>query len=369
MRQSFSIPPARRYAVRAGVKRLLGTTALLLLGACAAPSSDPIPPSPPQVATGHIRVMSANALNLFSTVDAGDNRCGPDADACRGADSAAEFERQLAKLVTTIRLSGADIVALMEVENDTGETLATLAAAVTKATEGSWESIDTGVVGRGPIKVGFIYNSARVSVQGEPRILDARVDPRFNDDKNRPSVAQAFKALDERGAAGVTVIANHFKSKGSNCDALGDPDLGDGQGNCNLTRTRAAAALSAWAATDPLDTDGDVLIVGDLNAYLGEDPVTELETSGYVNLLTEFIGDDAWTYEYRGRRGALDHAFATPKLAERITRVAAWHINAGRSRDLDYNLDGDRDPALFDANSPVRSSDHDPLVIDLRARR
>ncbi|WP_418606441.1 hypothetical protein [Georgenia sp. SUBG003] len=33
-----------------------------------------------------------------------------------------------------------------------------------------------------------------------------------------------------------TVSINHLKSKGSAC--AGDPDTGDGQGNCNLTRTR-----------------------------------------------------------------------------------------------------------------------------------
>ena len=122
--------------------------------------------------TGHIRVMSANALNLFSTVDAGDNRCGPDADACRGADSlAAEFERQLAKLVTTIRLSGADVVALMEVENDTGETLgrrwrAAVAGGdrrfVARALIPAWWE-------RGPIKVGLIYNSDARAVRKASR--------------------------------------------------------------------------------------------------------------------------------------------------------------------------------------------------------
>lgn len=349
-------------------KRLLCVTSLTICAACVAPSPDSVPPSLADVADGHIRVMSANALNLFSTVDAGDNRCGPDADACRGADSAAEFTRQLAKLVTTVRLSDADVVALMEVENDAGETLTALAEAVSRATGDAWRSVNTGVVGRGPIKVGFVYNAARVRAPGRPSILDGRIDSRFNDDKNRPSVAQVFVALGEPDTAGITVVANHFKSKGSNCDELGDPDLGDGQGNCNLTRTRAAAALADWVATDPLDTDGDVLLVGDLNAYLGEDPVMELETSGYVNLLTRFIGSDAWTYVYRGRRGALDHAFATAKLAERIADVVTWHINAGQDRDLDYNLDNDRDPLLFDAASPVRSSDHDPLIVDIRAR-
>ena len=44
---------------------------------------------------------------------------------------------------------------------------------------------------------------------------------------------------------------NHLKSKGSDCNAVGDPDTGDGQGNCNVTRTNAATALANWLETDP----------------------------------------------------------------------------------------------------------------------
>ena len=48
-------------------------------------------------------------------------------------------------------------------------------------------------------------------------------------------------------------------------DAAGDPDTGDGQGNCNLTRTRAAAALVDWLATDPTGS-GDVQLTDFLTA-------------------------------------------------------------------------------------------------------
>ena len=46
-------------------------------------------------------------------------------------------------------------------------------------------------------------------------------------------------------------MVNHLKSKGSDCNAVGDPDTGDGQGNCNMTRTAAAEALVDWMAGDP----------------------------------------------------------------------------------------------------------------------
>jgi uncharacterized protein len=76
-------------------------------------------------------------------------------------------------------------------------------------------------------------------------------------------------------------VVNHLKSKGSDCNAVGDPDTGDGQGNCNGTRTDAAEALVDWLATDPTGSgDPDVLVIGDMNAYAKEDPIAVFEGAG-----------------------------------------------------------------------------------------
>ena len=81
-----------------------------------------------------------------------------------------------------------------------------------------------------------------------------------------------------RPAQYVTVVVNHLKSKGSSCDSIGDPNVGDGQGNCNITRTNAAAAIADWINTDPTASgDTDFLVIGDLNAYLMEDPLTAMK--------------------------------------------------------------------------------------------
>lgn len=349
----------------------LPTGAVLIAAAWLAAACGPLPvvdraatlPAPP---AGAVRIMAANAHNFFRTIDSGSNRCGPGRDPCRGADSVEEYERQRAKLVTTILRSDADIVALMEVENDAGETLADLSAALNAAGSGSWRAVESGVIGPDPIRVGILYESAAVTARGAPAVLTATADPRFNDDRNRPSLAQTFGVPGE--ARGFLLVVNHFKSKGSSCDDIGDPDAGDGQGNCNLTRTRAAEALADWARADPTGEGGAPLIVGDLNAYLGEDPVRALEAAGYENLLLRFVGADAYTYDFRGRLGALDHAFAAASLLPDVASVRIWHINTGSPDTLDYNLDDGRDPAAFDPDSPRRTSDHDPVVVDLRRR-
>ncbi|SFP40562.1 Hemolysin-type calcium-binding repeat-containing protein [Geodermatophilus dictyosporus] len=63
--------------------------------------------------------------------------------------------------------------------------------------------------------------------------------------------------------------------------------------------------------------------------------------------------------------GSLDHALATAAMAEKVTGLAHWNVNAVESAAFQY----DGDPDLY-APDPHRSSDHDPLVlgIDLEER-
>lgn len=319
---------------------------------------------PPQ--RGATRVMSFNALNFFTTVDTGQDNCGPSASSgCRGADSVAELERQRSKLATAILAASADIVGLMEIENNTSRSLAEIVGALNAMTKNEdWAYVDTGVLGNDAIRVGLIYNRQRVSVTGRHAVLDSSIDARFDEQKNRPALAQTFESTEQGGR--LTVAVNHFKSKGSDCDDLGDPDTGDGQGNCNRTRTRAAIALANWLAGDPTASgDTDVLVIGDLNAYRNEDPVKALETAGYVSVVDRFGGPGSYSYVFRGEAGALDHALASPSLLPQVIAAAEWHINADEPPVLDYNLDSGRDPGFFAADSPFRASDHDPVVVDL----
>ena len=326
------------------------------------------PRSPAPSRDGNLVIASFNVLNFFSTVNDGTPVCGPAGnEPCRGADSGPEQRRQLQKIAAAVTLLDADVVGLVELENDASASLQLITAAVNeRAGAGEFDYVATGSIGRDTIKTGFIYRPARVSAVGEHALLDSEVDARFDDERNRPALAQTFELA--ANAARLTVIVNHLKSKGSDCVEDGDPNTGDGQGNCNLTRTRAAAALADWAATDPTGSgDPDVLVLGDLNAYPREDPIAALSAAGLVNLLD--AGDGIpWSFTFDGQAGALDHAFATPSLAPQVIDAGEWHINADEPPVLDYNLDRGRDPTLFDGGTPWRASDHDPVVVDLELR-
>jgi predicted extracellular nuclease len=318
-------------------------------------------PGAPAVA-GSIRVASFNVLNFFSTIDTGRAACGPRGeDNCRGADSATEFSRQLSKTVSALALLDADIVGLMELENNAFASIDALVSALNgRIGAKDYDYLDTGTINDDAIKTGFIYKTSTVRLRGSFAILDSNVDPRFKDRRNRPALAQTFEAA-ATGAL-LTVVVNHLKSKGSPCDSDGDPNTGDGQGNCNKTRTNAAIAMADWIATDPTNSrDDDFLIIGDMNAYAKEDPLTAFRNSGLINLL----GTDSYSFVFHGQAGALDHALATASLAAQVRTAIEWHINADEPPLLDYNLENRRDPDLFDPDSPYRASDHDPVVIGL----
>lgn len=317
---------------------------------------------------GSLSISAFNVLNYFN----GDG-LGGGFPTARGATNAIEFTRQRNKIIPAIHALNADIVGLMEIENDgygTNSAIADLVNGLNQlAGAGSYAFINPGIsnIGTDQISVGIIYKPAKVKVIGSVAILDSSVNPLFIDTKNRPALAQTFQ--DKTSNKMLTIAVNHLKSKGSACLDLNDPDTGDGQGNCNLTRTDAAEALAAWLSADPTHSgSANALIVGDLNAYAKEDPITALRNAGYQNLFEKFIGNNnAYSYVFNGASGYLDHALANAALTSQVKGITEWHINADEPIALDYNTEfksGAQISNFYTANA-YRSSDHDPLLIKL----
>jgi predicted extracellular nuclease len=329
-------------------------------------SSDNPRPAAPGAVGGTLKVASVNVLNYFTTIDDAGDICGPSSNQnCRGADNPEELTRQRDKLVAALAGIDADVAGLVEIENDPDNAaLSDLVAGLNDVVgTGSYDYIATGPIGTDAIRVALIYKPGSVTPVGDFAILDNSVDGRFNDDLNRPVLAQSF--MDNAAGGIVTVAVNHLKSKGSGC--AGDPDTGDGSGNCNLTRTAAAEALVDWLATDPTGSDADnFLVIGDLNSYDKEDPIDVLAAGGYVDLVSSFLGEDAYSFVFDGQIGYLDYALANEALNEQVTGVSIWHINADEPDLIDYET-GFKMPAQEAIYAPdaYRSSDHDPVIVGL----
>lgn len=329
-----------------------------------------------------IRVASFNVLNYFAsdfTFTDPDNR---------GAENNEELARQQAKLIEALLDLNADVIGLIEMENldePTGYAIAvaTLAAALNAApgSPGTYAFVDDlsnancALANDDAIKNGLIYRTDRVNLAG----VDCVVNSAF--DNARAPLIGTFAV--NNTPQQFVVVVNHFKSKGSS-GALGlDIDQGDGQGFYNASRT--AQAQVHKAVTDPLTLP--TYIIGDLNAYGNEDPVTTFTAGGYFNLVQDANPDnEVYSYTFPSNTsnipnratqfGTLDYALANTQGNDRAVFAAEYNINSPESRIFDYNLNFKDAPGCTNGSScdgedvtvttdPYASSDHDPLLVAL----
>jgi predicted extracellular nuclease len=326
----------------------------------------------PSVAAGNVRVASANVLNFFTTFTNGSDAWGRTGQGCkigstvnrsncRGADNMAEFVRQRDKIVASLAALHADIVGLMEIQNNDDIAVAYLVEQLNGVMgAGTYAAVPKpAATGTDAIRVAMIYKPKSVSLAGGA-LSDA------HGVNNRPPIAQTFKAAN---GAKFSLVVNHLKSKGGCGGASGgDTDSGDGQGCWNATRVAQAARLRdvflpqvVSAANDP-----DVLVVGDMNAYGMEDPIRLLNAAGYVNEIERFVRPHGipYSYVFGSASGYLDHALASGSLSLQVAGVTEWHNNADEPEAIDYNIETTgQDP--YSAN-PYRASDHDPVVVSLK---
>ncbi|WP_193101037.1 ExeM/NucH family extracellular endonuclease [Burkholderia sp. Z1] len=351
------------YTVRGveGVLELRYDTWRLQPAAGAAPvfdaTANPRTDAPGRHPDADVRVASFNVFNYFN----GDGQGGGfDAPTNRGAKTHAVFVRQEAKIVAALRALRADVIGLMEIENNSYGNASAVRRLAAQLGDG-WRAVDPGTarLGRDAIAVALLYDSRTVEPVGRAATVSLGR-------RHRPPLAQTFRRID--GTRAFTVAVNHLKSKNCPHATGADLDQSDGQGCWNAARTRAATRIADWLAASPTGVAADgVLLIGDLNSYAKEDPVRAFESHGYANLVTRFVGDAAYSYVFRGEAGNLDHALATSTLAARVKAVHIWHINADEPVALqsvpDYKTPAQR--SSYYAPDAYRSSDHDPVIVDI----
>lgn len=374
----------------------------------------------PATADSDLRVASFNVLNYFTSVaDSGhDNPTGQN----RGATNLDEFLIQQAKIVSAMNKMDADIIGLMEVENNgfgDGSAIQNLVDALNAEIDDvedhytyveieEQDKYQEEYFGSDAIMVAILYRAnsvtpkeaAKVIVTPEQHIAENTITRKEGTESNpaydkyqRHSLLQTF-TVKETGED-LSVVVNHFKSKGSECieewiAGVEDSEPADLQGNCNNFRVSAAKVVGEALK----DIDGDVLVMGDLNAYGKEDPLLTLTdyskekygrdiyTAAYTtigggelqvektkiekgyglhNLNTLLHGADTFSYTYSGELGNLDHALASSSLAQKVVAIEDWHINSLESNLFEYSskYTGDM-PKYKDAFS---ASDHDPVII------
>ncbi len=320
----------------------------------------------PAISKGDYRIASINVLNYFNGDGAGNGF-----PTSRGASTAVEFAKQRDKIIAAISAMNADLVGLLEIENDGFSEQSAIADLVRglndKAGADVWAFVDFDLpqVGTDAITSAIIYRKNKVIEVGSAAVTTAVPF----DYGNRALISQSFKLPQSAELLNFTVA--HLRSKGS-CPSdkadVANTDSGDGQGCWNGVRTQAVQAMHHWLAGYPtgVETDNSV-IVGDFNAYLQEDPIRAMNDAGYVQLSQQAHGSKVSSYVFNGESGTLDHVFAAGEIKHRVAEVTEWAINADEPAILDYNEEFKSEVAKanFYAPSPFRSSDHDPIVMSV----
>ncbi len=369
----------------------------------------------PVINRGDLTVGTFNVLNYFNSPFGGD--CNPLAAnprdsvkggdcSNRGASNYDEFEQQAAKIVKAIHALDADIIGLMEIENNGFGPLSAIANLVERLNDGK-PSVEHYAfvqdpaynrVGKDAIANQVIYKPAKVKLEtlriiDMPRQEAPAAGKENGKNAQRDAITPTFQVL----ATGdkVTVAVNHFKSKGSTCwedVALQDSKDVDGQGSCENFRVSAAYHLGKTLE----NIEGYKLVLGDLNAYGSEDPISVLTNrdklpEGYVISAARdtWVGNDAlhgengavitdsfgyvnaveekhpgsYGYSFNDAVGTLDYILVDSELAKLVVDAQEWNINAVESTLFEYKKQHTGSFKKF--NDIYRSSDHDPGIVSI----
>jgi endonuclease/exonuclease/phosphatase family metal-dependent hydrolase len=271
-------------------------------------------------------------------------------------------------------LGSPDIIALQEVQDNDGsdntdvtaadETLQALVDAIDRTDDGlvngslQYEFIDNTFIGDdtsggqpgGNIRTAFLYNPNRVSlVDGSVQSIQDG-DQQTNEDNpffgSRLPLVATFAFNGEE----VTVVNNHFSSKGGSAPILGtEQPFEDGQedptinGSLDERQAQANAVndfVEASLADDPF---ANVVVTGDFNEFEFISPIQTLEGSLTNLVSSEIVADERYSFNFQGNSQQLDHLL----ISDALQFEAAFDI------------------VHTNTEFTGAASDHDPLVAAL----
>lgn len=287
----------------------------------------------PQVG-GRLVVCGQNACNYF-VVDLTNTR--------PSYHTVGELEEHTAAIVQALRDINADIYAFNELENAGDTVLSYLVAAMNRhAGEPLYAAVSDACTkdnASEQIKSGFIYRTDKVRPSGGNRAVTNRSYYRNT---------MRWQAFEELGTGERFVLSmNHFRAR-----------INDSEEDDSMRLTNAKDLISGLSG---IATDPDILVLGDMNAYIDEEPLVYIVNQGYEEQLLRYDAN-AYTYVYRGERELIDHAFANSTMAEQVTGAGVYHVNtddswyAGKYSDHDPYLVG-LDLAVEDKPQPAECED------------
>lgn len=289
------------------------------------------PPRKFKINNADILVCASNVQNFFYHLGG-----------YAGAKTEAQRELQIHKIAKGLCHIDADIYALCEVEkgNSAPEALVNEMNKMKKSA--IYDYVSVGNMDGDTIACCYLYRKDKVKPYTDLRNV-------FNDPANfyhYRLIVQGFEHI--KSGEQFIININHLRSK------RGDAARADS--------IRANSVDSLLQTLEKLShevmfQDDDVLLVGDYNCYAQERPIHKLVSSGYKDMLLIHAPHD-YSYIYKSEAGFLDRVFASPSMAEKITCIVPYHINADSFYSKWYKRGLDK--------TMYRFSDHDPILIGIK---
>ncbi|PWR02732.1 hypothetical protein DKT77_10655 [Meridianimarinicoccus roseus] len=305
-------------------------------------------------------VASYNVLNLDP------NDADGDTDVADG-----RFDAIAAQIVAN--LGAPDVIGLQEIQDNTGstddgtvsasQTLQLLVDAIVAAGGPAYSFIDNTFIadnasGGQPganIRTAFLYNDARVDlVPGSVQTIDGQGSGQAFNGARLPLVADF-----EFNGETVTVVNNHFSSKGGSAPILGVEQPFDQRqedvtvnGSLDERQAQSMAVQNFLAAKLAADPSAKLVALGDFNEFEFVSPVTGLENvlnadgTGVNNLTNTLPEDERYSFNFQGNSQSLDHILVSDSLADNAD-FDIVHVNSEF------------------ADGASKASDHDPLLATL----
>ena len=249
-----------------------------------------------------IKIVGQNVQNFFYSLDRG--RTQGNGVPISNYDDEAGRTAKLNAIVNTLSVYNADVYAFNEVEC-CAESLELLAQGMSSKTGKSYIPVADGLTydkekeADGVIKSGFIYNSATI----EPLGNNVSTAIGYNYVYPYQMRMQAFKS--KASGESFTLSMNHFKATTSD-----DPSY-----DINQRENNSIALLKGL---DQATLDPDILVMGDLNAVMGEQCLNNLVDVGFEE---QILKRDPYAYShwFSNSGSLIDHVFANSTMAVQVT--------------------------------------------------
>ena len=198
----------------------------------------------------------------------------------------------------------------------------------------------------GNIRTAFLYDPNRVNlVDGSVETIGDQNSGSAFEGARLPLVADF-----EFNGQEVTVVNNHFSSKGGSSPIFGvDQPFEDLQENPDVNGSldeRQAQAQAVDAYVNNLlgvNSDANVVVLGDLNEFEFISPVDEILGSSLTNLIDTIPENERYSFIFQGNSQQLDHILVSDGLLDGA-EVDIVHVNSEF------------------AETETRASDHDPVL-------